>query len=109
MSQTFPQLVSDLVDRPGALLRRFLGTTALGLDESPEAALGVGAGDAILLASLADLADLLVDEAAVHTAPAPVVRAVLHVEMAAAVGALHAATSAAPPKLAPPVQKIIPV
>jgi hypothetical protein len=78
-SKPSSQLVGDVIDGRRPLRGSWRRLPPLGLDEPSEAPSGIGASDAVLLAARSDLADLLVDEAAVDSTPAPVVGAVLEV------------------------------
>ncbi len=107
--ETFSDRVRSLVHGGGPLDDRPGGLRGVGLHESSQTALGLGAREAVLLPPLSDLADLLIDQPPVAASPPAVVGPPLDVEMSAAVRPLHDAERLERSKLAPAVQKIFPV
>jgi len=107
--ETFSDRVRSLVHGLWALYDGPSVLSGVGLHESPQTALGLGAREAVLLPPRSDLADLPIDEAPVVASPPSVVGPPLDAEVSAAVRALHDAERLERTKLAPAVQKIIPV
>ncbi len=83
--------------------------SGVGLHQSPQTALSFGAREAVLLPARPDLADLPIYEAPVIAPPPSVVGPPRDVETSASMRALHNAERVERAKLAPAVQKIIPV
>jgi len=107
--ETFSDRVRSLVHGLWALYDGPSVLSGVGLHESPQSTLGLGAGEAILLPPRADFAELLVDKPPVVASPLFVVGPPLDVEMSASRRALHNDERVERAKLAPAVQKIFPV
>jgi hypothetical protein len=83
------QLIRDLVDGRGPLLRRPGWATSLRLDQPPQAAFRLGARETVGLAARANLADAPIDATTIRRRPTPVVGAPFHVELSGAARSRH--------------------